>query len=52
MAWLPQTSLLVECPNEQHFAVGMHVMLALAIGHGMQLECAPIHTFFNSVCII
>jgi hypothetical protein len=30
---------------------GMHVMLALAGEHGMQLECAPEEIFFNIVGI-
>jgi hypothetical protein len=37
--------------NILHFAVGMHVMLALIEEHGMQLECVPVLIFENIVRI-
>jgi hypothetical protein len=45
MSWLHQACFWVQCPCGKHFAVGMHVMLALAGEHGMQLERAPVPNF-------
>jgi hypothetical protein len=36
------------CPIGQHFAVDMHALHS-AGEHGIQIECAPAHIFFNIV---
>jgi hypothetical protein len=43
---------LSQVPRWVTFTVGMHVMLALAREHSMNLGCAPIHIFVNIVSMI